>query len=299
MDDLGPVSHRFISQRIALHYLDWGNLGRPSLLLVHGAQDHAHSWDWVAREMRFDWHVICPDLRGHGDSGWSPDGSYVMPYYVADLAQLIHQSSDTPVAIVAHSLGGAVALRYAGIYPERVHRLVIIEGLGLSPHDLKPPKDIAERWRGFIDQRRSFAGKLARRYTTLEQACARMRERNKHLSDEQVRHLTVHGTSRNEDGSYSWKFDNYTRASFPITNAEEDVHALWGRIRCPVWLVHGSDSWAHHPETDGRAERFKNVTVKSYDGAGHWVHHDRFKDFVADLKAFLQPQAETGTINGS
>ena len=69
---LGPTSHRFVSQRLDLHYLNWGNPGAPLLVLVHGGRDHARNWDWVAQALRYDWHIICPDLRGHGDSAWSP-----------------------------------------------------------------------------------------------------------------------------------------------------------------------------------------------------------------------------------
>src|ERR1700754_4896984 len=101
--EIEPVSCHFMSQGLKLHYLDWGNPDKPLLILVHGARDHARSWDWTARALRDDWHVIALDLRGHGDSAWSPDGSYSMPFYVSDLAQLIHQSSDGPVSIVAHS----------------------------------------------------------------------------------------------------------------------------------------------------------------------------------------------------
>ena len=113
----GPTSHSLVSQRLRLNYLDWGNADAPTLVLQHGGRDHARSWDWVAQSLRRSWHVIAPDLRGHGDSAWSPDGAYMMPYYVHDLAQLIHQQDNKPVTIVAHSLGGAVSLRYAGLYP--------------------------------------------------------------------------------------------------------------------------------------------------------------------------------------
>ena len=287
MNDLGPSSHRFISQRLALSYLDWGNPNAPLLVLLHGGMDHAHNWDWVAGAFREDWHVICPDLRGHGDSDWSPDGSYSMPGYVSDLAQLIHQNSEEPVSIVAHSLGGAIALRYAGIFPERVRRLAAIEGLGISPLDQKPDTSVADRWRAWITERRMLSGRTPRRYATLEQAYARMHEANPHLSAEQGHHLTVHGISRNEDGSYSWKFDNYVRSDLPISITDEELHAVWHNIDCPVWLVHGADSWARHPGKDGRADHFKQATVTSYERAGHWVHHDRFQSFVADLKAFL------------
>ena len=143
----GPTSHTYFSQRLRLHYVDWGNPGRPPLLLIHGGRDHCRNWDWTAAALRGDWHIIAPDLRGHGDSQWSPDGSYMMAGYVYDLAQLIHQQRLAPVTIVAHSLGGSIALRYAGIYPDTVAALVAIEGLGPSPRALEERRSstIAER----------------------------------------------------------------------------------------------------------------------------------------------------------
>lgn len=283
-----PTSHRFLSQRLALHYLDWGNADAPLLLLVHGGRDHAHSWDWVARALRQHWHVVCPDLRGHGDSAWSPDGGYAMASYVSDFAQLVDQLGDGPVSIVGHSLGGATALRYAGLYPENVRRLAVIEGLGRSPLDPKAEAPVAKRWRDWIAERRALSARTHARYPSLDPAYARMSEANPHLSEERVRHLTRHGTIRNEDGSYSWKFDNYVRSEPPADITKEELHELWHNVDCPVWLIHGADSWAYHPGKDGRAEHFKQAHVTSYPQAGHWVHHDRFDSFVADLKTFLE-----------
>ena len=82
----GPTSRVFFSQRLRLHYVDWGNAGAPPLVLLHGGRDHCRNWDWVAEELRKDWHIIAPDLRGHGDSQWSPDGSYTMAGFLYDLA---------------------------------------------------------------------------------------------------------------------------------------------------------------------------------------------------------------------
>jgi pimeloyl-ACP methyl ester carboxylesterase len=133
-DTPGPTSHSYFSQRLRLHYVDWGNPGAPPLLLIHGGRDHCRNWDWVAQELRDDYHIIAPDLRGHGDSQWLIGGSlHAWTDYVYDIAQLIHQTKLKPVTIVGHSLGGAISLRYTGIYPETVRKLVAIEGLGLSP----------------------------------------------------------------------------------------------------------------------------------------------------------------------
>src|SRR3984893_2691810 len=143
----GPTSRIYFSQRLRLHYVDWGNPEAPPLLLVHGARAHCRNWDWPAAPLRHDWHVLAPDLRGHGDSQWSPDGNYSTAAYVYDLAQLIHQQELPPAPIVSHSLGGNIAIRYAGVYPDTVRRLVAIEGLGPSPKQMaaRSSLPIAER----------------------------------------------------------------------------------------------------------------------------------------------------------
>ena len=286
----GPTSHTFFSQRLRLHYVDWGNGGKPPLLLVHGGRDHCRNWDWVAAALRDDWHIIAPDLRGHGDSQWSTDGGYTMAGYLYDLAQLIHQQRLAPVTIIAHSLGGSVALRYAGIYPDTVVRLVAIEGLGPSPERLTQyrSRPIEARMDEWIREQRVLAGRLPRRYASIQDAFRRMQEENPHLTAEQARHLTVHGANQNEDGTYSWKFDNYVRAFPPYDMSTRDIQALWGRITCPTLLLHGTESrWAGHPAEDGRAALFRHARVGGVDGAGHWLHHDRLDEFLKIVQAFL------------
>lgn len=285
----GPTSHIYFSQRIRLHYVDWGNPEAPPLVLVHGGRDHCRNWDWVAQALRYDWHVIAPDLRGHGDSDWTSDGNYRMGNYIYDLAQLIRQQNLEPVTLVAHSLGGNIALRYAGLYPEKVRKIVAIEGLGFSPQMMAEREAVPfqQRMRNWVDDQQNLAGRLPRRYGSVEEAFKRMQDENKHLSPEQARHLTVHGVNQNEDGTYSWKFDNYVRSWPPYDMPHDEVEKLWQLITCPTCLVVGEESWASNPSEDGRAEHFQNARVVSFSNAGHWVHHDRLEDFVALLKEFL------------
>ena len=228
----GPASHTFFSQRLRLHYVDWGNPDQPPLLMIHGGRDHCRNWDWAAATLRHDWHIIAPDLRGHGDSQWSADGNYGMNGYIYDLAQLIHGQRLAPVTIIAHSLGGNVALRYAGLYPETVARLVAIEGLGPTPKAWaeRSTRSIAARLDEWIREQRGLAGRLPRRYASIEDAFRRMQEENPHLTAEQARHLTVHGVNQNEDGTYSWKFDNYVRVFPPYDMRGQDIKALWGKF---------------------------------------------------------------------
>jgi len=197
------------------------------MLLIRGGQDHCRNWDWVAKDLRRDWHIIAPDLREHGDSQWSTDGNYTLSGYVYDVAQLIHQQQLAPVAIIGHSLGGNIALRYSGIYPENIRQLVAIEGLGPSPSVIaqryKTP--ISVRMSTWIEEQRGLAGRVSKRYASIENAFERMREANKHLSPEQARHLTQHGVNQNEDGTYSWKFDNYVRSWPPTDMATAELGA--------------------------------------------------------------------------
>ena len=286
---IGPTSNFYWSLRLRLHYLDWGNHDAPPLILQHGGMDHGRSWDPVALALKDDWHVIVPELRGHGDSDWTNDGDYTMAAYVYDFAQLIHQQKLAPVTIVAHSLGGNIAMRYAGTYPDNVRKLVAIEGLGASPNILaeRAQKTPAQRYGEWIDRKRDLSSRQPRRYPSLAEAAARMQEKNQFLTSEMADHLTRHGINQNEDGTYSWKFDNYLRAWPPSDIPQSDIEYLWGQITCPTLLVYGEDSWASNPEQDGRLAKFNTASLEMYDRAGHWVHHDRFDDFVKSLKTFL------------
>lgn len=285
----GPTSRVFFSQRLRLHYVDWGNPDAPPLLLLHGGRDHCRNWDWVAQDLRKDWHIIAPDLRGHGDSQWSQDGSYRMDSYIYDLAQLIHQQKMAPLTLIAHSLGGNIALRYTGLYPETVKKLVAIEGLGPSPRSIakRAHLTLVERMHTWVDEQRALSGRLPRRYASIEEALKRMQEQNGHLTPEHARHLTQHGVNQNEDGTYSWKFDNYVRSWPAYDMPYEEIDKLWGRITCPTLLIYGKESWASNPEGDGRLNNFQNAKVVTIPNAGHWVQHDQLDRFLAEVRAFL------------
>jgi len=283
---LGPTSQYFYSQRLKLHYVDWGNAEKPPVILLHGGRDHCRSWDWVAADLRRSFHVIAPDLRGHGDSAWAVGSTYSMIDYVLDVAALLKTLDRFPATIIAHSLGASVALQYAGIYPDRVERLVAIEGLGPPPGITKPPS-AAARMLQWVREMEALARRHPRAYTTLDVAVARMREANPRLSTEQAHHLTVCGVIRHEDGTYAWKFDNFVRAVSPYLFNVDEAREIWSHITCPVLLVRGRESWAPDPEVDGRARAFHNAQITTVDGAGHWVHHDQLGVFLARVRAFL------------
>ena len=165
----------------------------------------------------------------------------------------------------------------------------MIEGLGPSPKMIadREKTPLHERTRNWIDQMRQLSSRQPRRYDSILDAFKRMQEENPHLSPERARHLTIHGVSQNEDGTYSWKFDNYVRAFSPAGFNPEETQAIWSRIDCPTLLIRGTESWASDPEQDGRAKHFKNARVVNIEKAGHWVHHDQLNEFLTLTRAFL------------
>ncbi len=285
-----PTSHFYDSQRLKLHYMDWGNSDALPLILQHGGRDHCRSWDWVAQHFRDDWHVITPDLRGHGDSAWSPDGSYGTSYYVRDLATLIDQLQLSSVSIIGHSLGAQISLRYAGIYPDRVRQLVEIEGAWLRARSaitrMKMP--VAERMRDWIASDEALSRRTLHRYASFAEALERMKAENQRLSAERAEYLTRHGLRQDIDGAFTWKFDNYTRGVAPHDITTAELIELWSQIACPILRVYGRDSWAFATEMTTRPGIFPNAELVILEDAGHWVHHDQLDLFIELTREFLQ-----------
>ena len=114
-----------------------------------------------------------------------------------------------------------------------------------------------------------------------------MAEENPHLSAQQARHLTVYGAHQNEDGTFSWKFDNHARWGGVGGLSHDDQHQLWRNITAPVLLMRGEESWASDPVKDGRIKNFRDARLVNFEGAGHWVHHDKLDQFMAETEAFL------------
>lgn len=280
-------SEIYVSQRLKLHYVDWGNADKPPLLLIHGGRDHARNWDWVAQDLRRDFHVIAPDLRGHGDSQWAVGGSYAMVDYTLDVDQLLRALGIQEITIIGHSLGGSIALQYTGTYPDKVKKVVAIEGLGPPPEMLKQNPPAHQRMKVWIGEMRALARRHPHRYASLDEAVERMQEANPRLTPEQARHLTVYGSYRDEDGTYLWKFDNYVRATSPYLFNMQDAFDIWTQVSCPTLLLRGTESWASDPELDGRAKAFRDYTFFNIEKAGHWVHHDQLAIFLRLVREFL------------
>ena len=286
-----PEARFYQSQGLRLHYTDWGNPSAPPLMLIHGGLDHSRSWDPVAQALRTRFHVIAPDLRGHGDSEWAKGSSYSQADHVYDLTALMAHARLDKVAIVGHSMGGMVSMVYAGAFPGRVSRLAVLDGVVRFPAEkVKPIEVRIAEWADDLDK---TARRKIHRYPSVADGAERMLARNTRLTREQAMHLATHALRQEADGSYVLKFDPYLRARAPYRLSLEDHQALWSRIACPTLLVSGRDSFLPDPETAGVLKHFRQAELVRIDGAGHWLQHDKPAEVIDILKTFLEVPARS------
>jgi pimeloyl-ACP methyl ester carboxylesterase len=282
----GPRACFYESQGLRLHYADWGNDAAPPLVLIHGGRDHCRSWDAIAAALRTNFHIIAPDLRGHGDSDWAKGSSYSLADYLYDLAGLLRHAQLKEVVLVGHSMGGMIGLMYAGAYPDRVSRLAVLDGVTVLPGRRMSP--VHERINKWVSQLDDIAARKIWRYASIEAAAERMLAHNKNLTPGQALHLARHGVRRNPDGSFSWKFDDYQQARAPYRLPPEEHIELWSRISCPTLLLRGDESILPDPDKAGALGHFQQARFVVIAKAGHWLHHDRLDEVLAELRGFLE-----------
>ena len=174
------------------------------------------------------------------------------------------------------------------MFPERVRKLVLVDGIGPSPGNFADweRQGSVVRSREWIERRRAVASKRPVRFATVEEAVARYATGNPHLSHEQAEHQARHGLRRFDDG-WGWKADPLV-AVFPPEDFTAETSTVWEAIACPTLLFWGAKSWTTNPAADGRAAHFREQRVVVYQDAGHWLQHERANDFAAELRRFLQ-----------
>lgn len=293
---------RFTPHRVDLRGLEhrvltWGNAGARKLFLLHGWMDVAASFQFLVDALQDEWHVIAPDLRGFGQSAWQPQG-YWFADYIADLEALLDRfAPGERVHLAGHSLGGNIVLHYAGIRPERIARLVSLEGFGIPAEDpaIAPAK--FAKWLDALRAPRPFQA-----YANLEAVAARLQKNNARLPRDKAMFLAAEWAEVAADGSARLRSDPRHKLPFPSVYRMEEVYAVWRRIAAPTLWVAAEQSdiprWLDdHPEGEGvsatmagirrRLAHIPHGELVTIGEAGHMLHHDQPEAVARAIEAFL------------
>ncbi|MEO0033304.1 MAG: hypothetical protein RIS94_3062 [Pseudomonadota bacterium] len=272
----------------------WGDPSAPAVMLVHGLRDHCRSWARIAGALAAEFRVIAPDLRGHGDSDWAGADGYGLPAYVADLADIAAALDLQRYAIVGHSLGGAIGLRVAAAYPDKVAAFAGIEciELPIQRDEANQPVPYPRRVRQWIERRQAAVGRDARYYATVEDACARMQREQPTLSHDTIAHLARHATAFDQGKGWRWKFDPRVWRRAPEDQRGADLDEILEAAACPVLLAYGDASWVPLP-CPARLARLKNHSISHFAGGSHWLHHEFRERFTSEVLAFLRANFRT------
>jgi pimeloyl-ACP methyl ester carboxylesterase len=291
-----PSESLFVQVRgLRYHCRCWGDAKAPKLFMLHGWMDVSASFQFLVDALRGDWRVIAPDWRGFGLTEWAKQGAYWFPDYFADLEALLNRfEKDAPATLVGHSMGGNVATMYAGIRPERVAKIVNLEGFGLAG---TRPEQAPERYRRWLDEL-SGEESAFRDYDSFDALAARLRAKNSRLSAERAQFLARHWGVAKPDGRVELASDPAHRLVSPILYRVEEAEACWQNVAAPVLWVEGAATTTpemlklSRAELAGRKACFRHLTERIIPDAGHMLHHDQPERLAEAIEEFLARPAK-------
>lgn len=283
-----------LSTGLTYHVLEWPHPeSRTTVVLVHGFLDLAWGWRWVAEHLARDYHVIAPDLRGHGDSDWIGSGGYYYFFdYLADLDSLLPRVCRERTVLVGHSMGGSVASYYTGARAGRggvqPAALALLEGLGPPETVELAPDGQARRVASWMEQWRKVRTQQPRPVATVEQAAARLRHHDPLLGEAQALELARLGT-RPVRGGLAWKHDPLHVTYGPLPFRRQLAAELWSQVTCPVLIVDATASTLRLPEPEAALRRasFARAEHVLLDDAGHMMQRHQPAALAERLRAFV------------
>jgi pimeloyl-ACP methyl ester carboxylesterase len=274
-----------------LHVRQWGHPdGRP-LLLLHGWMDNSASFQFLADELGSGWRLIAPDWRGFGLSEWSQAGVYAYTDYLADLDALVEKLAlPATFSVLGHSLGGFIACMYAAARPERVEKLINVEGMGLRAREGAEAPVHLMQWLDALKRSR-----MPRTYPSFEELASRIVRNNPWLSEERADFVARHWATETIPGMVTLLADPGHDNPLPDLFRLDEARAIWGAIRCPVLWVEAEDSRnteRHHITPEGLVERrgsIRDVKLARIARAGHMAHMEQPAALARLAEDFLRP----------
>jgi pimeloyl-ACP methyl ester carboxylesterase len=272
-----PDMHDVVLRRMRFHYLDWGTVGRPPIVFLHGGGLNAHTWDLVCLGLRRDRHCFALDQRGHGESEWSPVMDYRTESHVGDLEAFVDHLGLDRFVLVGMSLGGANALAWAGRHSEKLAGLVLV--------------DVGPEVRTAGAQKIAAFTSNQKPMESLDEVIERAMAFNPRRDRELLRLSLRHNLRQTPRGQWMWKYDQRHRGKVDPGAAERRRDLLWSavaKVQCPTLVVRGAQSDVFHDED---AERLAGALGRGrwvrVENAGHTVQGDNPAGLLTELRTFL------------
>jgi pimeloyl-ACP methyl ester carboxylesterase len=262
---------------LRFHYRDWAStrVGAPTLVLLHGYTGHARSWDRFAEAMTDRYRVIAFDQRGHGESAWAGAGGYGITVMTEDLIALIAALKLERFTLLGLSMGGMVAMDYAGRGPSALERLVIVD---IGPELVSQGSN---RIQAAQQQTDVFASR--------EAAFAAARAANALPPEDHHRQRVDNNLMRTENGAFTWRYDRALRDVRELKpRRTEEGWASCAAIPVPTLVMRGEISDILAPEIAQRMiETIPDARLATVAGSGHAIPLDMPDGFLEVSRAFL------------
>ncbi len=284
-------------RNLQYHVQIWGepSADKIPVVMVHGWMDVAASYQFVVDALSHDHYVIAPDWRGYGKTPSGGVDNFWFPDYMADLDFLLdHYAPNGPVNLIGHSLGGNVVMHYAGVRPERIRRLVNLEGFGLPA---TVPAQAAGRYAKWMDElKKLHRGEMdLKAYDDISGVARRLMKTNPRLSPDKANWLAQHWAAKNEQGKWAILGQPAHKVSSAHIYRVDEVAELYKRLTMPVLAVEASDNslnmwWKGAFTLDQYHERIQcipQVKIARIDEAGHMMHHDQPEVLAGLIERFI------------
>lgn len=292
-----PRSEFIPIRNLRYHVQIWGEsfADQIPLVLLHGWMDVAASYQFVVDAFVQGHHIIAPDWRGYGQTASGGADNFWFPDYLADLDFLLdHYAPQGQINLVGHSMGGNIAMLYAGVCPERIRRLVNLEGFGLPA---SKPEQAPARYAKWIDElKKLHRGQLdLQPYDTVSGVARRLMKTNPRLSNDKANWLARHWAQENEQGQWSILGETGHKISSANIFRADELLEIYKRISMPLLAVEASDNslemwWKGQFTLEQYHERLTNipnVEIAVIEDAGHMMHHDQPEQLAELIERFI------------
>jgi len=279
-----------ILRGLKFHIHRWTGSSPEPIVLLHGWGDAGETFQFVVDVLPDTYTLLAIDHRGFGRTEWPQDG-YWFPDYLADLdAWLDLVSPNAPVTLIGHSMGGNIANQYAGVRPERVKRVVNLEGFGLSATTPEQAPDRYRQWLNEIKAGEQFASYAV--YPDYQRLAAHLLRRHRHLPPERAEFIARAWAHEKQPGLIELRADPRHKRTNPYLYRRDELQACWREIAAPVLFIAAEESEHFKRIRDSFTEatlrqEYRDVRLSIVQNAGHMPHWEQPEAVARLIEEFI------------